>query len=177
MNIYPAWVHRTDPTGISNDVMGSRPNHPFWEYVLENLERYNRNWLLPYVTVMYSTGPLFLSVMWKQWIASGRNAGDGRIRILKQAEFNKHAWSFFNSFAGSSWHAGDAVLFLWVQENWLMTVSWILIPGLVLVLAWWLWARIARQKKPEKKGKGLGWNLPWRRERREGYELVDRHPA
>ncbi|MCJ1227071.1 hypothetical protein MMC12_003726 [Toensbergia leucococca] len=73
---YPAWLHRTIPTGISNDAMGATPQHPFFLRVIDSLQSYNKNWQLPYVTVMYSTGPLFLSVIWKEYMASGDNLGD-----------------------------------------------------------------------------------------------------
>merc|ERR1711939_575072 len=50
---YPAWARRTLPTGISNDAMGSVPQHPFFLHVIERLASYNRNWFMPYITVMY----------------------------------------------------------------------------------------------------------------------------
>ena len=159
--------------------MGSVPNHPFWLMVTESLQNYAKNWGLPYVTVMYSTGPLFLSVMWKNWISSGRNLGDGanggRVRVIRQAEFNKHPWSFFNTFGGSSWHRQDAVLFLWVQENWLMlTAAALMVAGLVAIGAWCFWRSFARWRTGEMKNgisknsyerRGLAWSLPWRRNR------------
>lgn len=60
---YPAWLRRTLPTGISNDAMGSIPHHPFFERVIQSLERYANNYGMPYITVMSSTGPLFLSII------------------------------------------------------------------------------------------------------------------
>ena len=56
--------------------MGSAPNHPFLERVIQKLHIYAHTWLLPYLTVMLSTGPLFLSVMWKEYIWSKPNRGD-----------------------------------------------------------------------------------------------------
>lgn len=118
---YPAWVRRTLPTGISNDAMGSVPRHPFFLRVIDSLPRYNRNWLLPYITVMASTGPLFLSVLWRHWSEEGLNVGDGvdggRIRILFPDEYNNHPWSFFTHHLGNSWHGNDVKLIFWVSEN------------------------------------------------------------
>lgn len=82
---YPAWLRKTTPTGISNDAMGSIPQHPFFLRVIENLQPYNRRWPLPYVTVMYSTGPMFLSVIWKEYIRWGTTE-EGRVRVLMPAE-------------------------------------------------------------------------------------------
>jgi inositol phosphorylceramide mannosyltransferase catalytic subunit len=64
------WLRRTDPTGVSNDAMGAAPHHPFLDRVLDHLQRYGHTWVLPYLTVMLSTGPLFLSAMWKEYLWS-----------------------------------------------------------------------------------------------------------
>lgn len=110
---YPAWLRRTAPTGISNDAMGSIPQHPFFLRVIDSLQTYNRNWLLPYITVMYSTGPLFLSVLWKEYMHSNPRGND-RVRVLMQDAYNKYSWSFFTHHPGSSWHGNDARLIFWV---------------------------------------------------------------
>lgn len=110
---YPAWVRRTVPTGISNDAMGAVPQHPFFLRVIESLQSYDRNWLLPYITVMYSTGPLFLSVIWKEYMR-GAPGDAGRVRVLMQDEYNRFSWSFFTHHTGNSWHGKDAQLIFWV---------------------------------------------------------------
>lgn len=69
-------MRRTDPTGISNDSMGSAPRHPYLRLVLDKLHVYAHSWLLPYLTVMFSTGPLFLSVLWKEYIWTRPAKGD-----------------------------------------------------------------------------------------------------
>jgi mannosyltransferase OCH1-like enzyme len=102
------------PTGISNDAMGAIPQHPFFLSVIDSLQTYNRNWLLPYITVMYSTGPLFLSVIWKEYMQSNPT-GSERVRVLMPDEYNKHSWSFFIHHPGSSWHGKDARLIFWVR--------------------------------------------------------------
>ena len=111
---YPAFVRRTIPTGISNDVMGAVPQHPFFMRVIEVIQKYDRSWVLPYITVMGSTGPLFLSVMWVHWLGSGSNVGDGmdggRLRIIFPDEYNGHPWSFFTHHVGNSWHGADVQL-------------------------------------------------------------------
>ncbi|KZF21317.1 glycosyltransferase family 32 protein [Xylona heveae TC161] len=111
---YPAWVRRTLPTGVSNDAMGAVPQHPFFLTVIDSLQKYNRKWPLPYVTVMYSTGPLFLSVIWEEYIRWG-TSDEGRVRVLMPDEYNKHSWSFFSHHRGSSWHGKDAQLIFWVS--------------------------------------------------------------
>jgi inositol phosphorylceramide mannosyltransferase catalytic subunit len=75
------WLRRTDPTGVSNDSMGAAPRHPFLSRVIDHLGRYAHSWLLPYLTVMLSTGPLFFSVMWKEYIWSHPGKGQ-EVRVL-----------------------------------------------------------------------------------------------
>lgn len=116
---YPAFVRRTIPTGISNDVMGAVPQHPFFMRVIEEISSYDRSWVLPYITVMGSTGPLFLSVMWVHWLMGGYNVGDGpdggRLRIIFPDEYNGHSWSFFTHHLGNSWHGADVQFIFWVS--------------------------------------------------------------
>lgn len=95
--------------------MGSVPQHPFFLRVIELLQKYDRKWVLPYITVMYSTGPLFLSVIWKEYMQD-KPGESGRVRILMQDEYNKFSWSFFTHHTGNSWHGKDAHLIFWVRD-------------------------------------------------------------
>ncbi|KAI5970635.1 CSH1 [Candida margitis] len=103
----PAFVRKTIPTGISNDVMGSVPNHPFFLKAMESLSKYQRSWLVPYITIMISTGPLFLSVIWKQYKRWGIPEA-GKVRILMPENYKGYQNSFFAIAPGSSWHLSDA---------------------------------------------------------------------
>lgn len=180
---YPAWVRRTAPTGISNDAMGSIPAHPFFLLVIESLQSYDKNWQLPYITVMYSTGPLFLSVIWKKYMASSKNIGDGpgggRVRILMQDEYNRHAWSFFSHHQGSSWHGKDARLIFWMGSHWIMiTVAGFAIAGVVGAGLWWLYTRVlllSQRKGPA--GARRMWLQArlWGVQSQKEYELLQRH--
>jgi len=156
---YNAFVRRTVPTGISNDVMGAIPQHPFFLRVVESLQGANRKWFLPYITIMASTGPLFLSVIWKKWMgehadlqAQSQNLVDGasiaadwkgRVRVLMPDEYSGHTWSFFEEYKGNSWHGSDARLIFWMGKNWMLLTA----AGTVIVLSaglamWWVYGRI-----------------------------------
>ncbi|KAM3071900.1 CSG1/SUR1-like protein [Clarireedia jacksonii] len=168
---YPAWLRRTIPTGISNDAMGSVPQHPFFLRVIESLQSYNRNWGMPYITVMYSTGPLFLSALWVEWSKVAHEEGD-RVRNLMPDEYNKHAWSFFNISKGSSWHGNDAQTIFWMGRHWLLlTVSGFAIAGVIGGCLWWTWTIwVMKSGKPQRRGFAL-----WRRANgKDRYELLDR---
>ncbi|KAG4415469.1 hypothetical protein IFR04_011402 [Cadophora malorum] len=170
---YPAWARRTLPTGISNDAMGSVPQHPFFLHVIESLASYNRNWFMPYITVMYSTGPLFLSVLWVEYMREDRPASE-HVRILMPEEYKGFSWSFFNISKGNSWHGKDAQTIFWMGKHWLLlTVAGFAIAGVVGVLLWWVWnVWIVRGKRTS----GGRSRLPfWRRiSGKERYELLDR---
>lgn len=103
----PAFVRKTIPTGISNDVMGSVPRHPFFLKTIESLSSFNRNWIFSYITIMYSTGPLFLSVIWKRYKRWGVPEA-GKVRILMPLDYKSGENSFFSISEGSSWHLDDA---------------------------------------------------------------------
>jgi len=113
---YSAWVRRTIPTGISNDVMGAVPHHPFFLKAIDSLPRYDRSWVLPYITVMGSTGPLFLSIIWRHYNSGAKLAEKDRVRVLFPDEYSKHSWSFFTHHMGSSWHQKDVQIIMWVSS-------------------------------------------------------------
>lgn len=157
---YNAFVRRTIPTGISNDVMGAIPQHPFFLRVIESLQGAKRKWVLPYITIMASTGPLFLSVVWKKWMGehadlesqsqnlqnsatSSLTEWKGRVRVLMPDEYSRHTWSFFEEYKGDSWHGKDAQLIFWMGKNWMLLTA----AGTVIVLSigfalWWVYGRI-----------------------------------
>lgn len=119
---YPAWLRKTVPTGVSNDIMGSRPGHPFFAKVIDNLQKYNRNWFVSYITIMYSTGPLFVSVIWKQYNRWNGHVTDDIVRVLVPPGKTKevHDTYFFYTAQGSSWHLGDAKFIMQMGKHWIL---------------------------------------------------------
>ncbi|KAJ5376367.1 hypothetical protein N7509_013253 [Penicillium cosmopolitanum] len=118
------------------------PNTHFFLRTIELLQTYDRSWLLPYITVMYSTGPLFLSVLWKEYMRDGPSES-GRVRILMQDEYNKHSWSFFTHHTGNSWHGKDAHLIFWMGQHWMfLTFLGFLIAAVVGFCLFWTYGRV-----------------------------------
>lgn len=116
---YPVFLRKTAPFGVSNDVMGAIPNHPFFYKAIHSLKHYNKNWFAPYFTIMASTGPVFISIVWKQykrweklkqyWNRDYHYIDSERsVRILQPWDYKDHPDSFFSISKGSSWHLGDA---------------------------------------------------------------------
>jgi mannosyltransferase OCH1-like enzyme len=172
---YPAWLRVTTPSGISNDAMGSIPQHPFFLSVIEQLAGYNRNWIMPYITVMYSTGPLFLSVIWKEYLRTMRPSIE-HVRILGQDEYKGYPWSFFNVVKGNSWHGKDAQTIFWAGRHWFfLTVCGFAIAGTFGLTFWWIWKKwcMCNQGKKTSPGRGSILSLFRRASSKESYELVD----
>ncbi|ODV93585.1 hypothetical protein PACTADRAFT_51370 [Pachysolen tannophilus NRRL Y-2460] len=122
-----AFLRKTIPTGISNDLMGSVPKHPFFIKAINNLKKYDRNWLSPYITVMYSTGPLYLSVIWKQYKRWGVD-NQFIVKILQPNAYKKSENAFFNISKGSSWHKDDAKFMFLMAHH----IPWAIAGGFLL---------------------------------------------
>jgi hypothetical protein len=69
------------------------------DLVINSLETFNHDWLwMNYPTVMFSTGPMFISAMYSMWcrtLASGIGINDfhrnSRVRILPKSLYGKNA--------------------------------------------------------------------------------------
>ncbi|SJL05338.1 related to MIPC synthase subunit (SurA) [Armillaria ostoyae] len=139
---YPVILPKTIPVGVSNDLMFSTKGHPFFAQLIHNLAMFDHSWFLNYPTVMFSTGPMFLSIQYAIWTSSHAAALSDPIRILPKSLYGKNAkdgeapHSFFSHFYGSSWHADDAAFigFLGHWGNKLMLAAVVvLVAGLVFM--------------------------------------------
>ncbi|KAF7793672.1 hypothetical protein EIP86_004787 [Pleurotus ostreatoroseus] len=136
---FPVILPRTDPLGISNDLMVSEKHHPFLGQVIRNLIAFDYSWVLNYPTVMFSTGPMFLSIQYGHWTgihpATPEKPG-GEVRVLPKSLYGKNMLpqdaphSFFSHYYGSSWHADDAA-FIAFLGHWGKILMWV---GLVVLV-------------------------------------------
>ncbi|KAK6506980.1 hypothetical protein TWF481_005437 [Arthrobotrys musiformis] len=147
---YPAVARKTDPTGISNDVMAAIPEHKFFVHVTEVLQSYDRHWVMPYITIMASTGPLFLSIIWKKWTGMELEPMD-RVRILMAKEQQHNDWSFFRVYKGSSWHTQDAQTIFWMRHHVPhLVVGGVLVAGILGYTVYWVIHRPRGYNKVDK---------------------------
>ena len=124
-------------TGLTNHVMGTRRNSPFFQLLITRLEAYNYNWILPYMTVMNSAGPHFVSLVWIEYLSM--LPGPDEVRILMQEEYAENSWSFFTKERGGTWNHWDTRAFRWVGSHILFfSVMCFLGIGLVLASVWWI---------------------------------------
>ncbi|BGP12512.1 hypothetical protein JCM10213_006923 [Rhodosporidiobolus nylandii] len=104
----------TIPVGVSNDLMFAEKGHPFMDLVIHNLITFDHTYGTNYPTVMFSTGPMFLSAQYGLWPKDVAEGEERQVRVLPRRWYGKNALptqmedSYFDHFYGSSWHADDA---------------------------------------------------------------------
>lgn len=140
--IFPVILPRTIPVGVSNDLMFAEKEHPFMAQTIHNLITFDHSWILNYPTVMFSTGPMFLSAQYGLYASSHPPTPDfpgGEVRVLPKSLYGKNAKpeeaprSFFSHYYGSSWHSDDAA-FIGFLGKWGKGLLWVGLVILVLSL-------------------------------------------
>lgn len=123
----------TRPVGVSNDLIFAAKGHPFMDQMIHNLVTFNHQYLSHYPTVMFSTGPMFVSANYGLYVDAHEAAypsspaapdtGFTGIRILGKSLYGKNAPlvevpnAFFQHYYGSSWHAGDAGFLIFLRDH------------------------------------------------------------
>ena len=124
---------KTIPVGVSNDVMLSAKGHPFMDQLIHNLVTFNHQYLTNYPTVMFSTGPMFVSASYGLYVdvhgpafpstPKQPDAGFKGVRVLPKSLYGKNVKpadapdAFFSHFYGSSWHANDAGFLIFLRDH------------------------------------------------------------
>ena len=99
----------TDPVGVSNDVMFASKSNNFFHRLIETLPERNQWFGLPYLTVLYSTGPMFLSLACMDYSEEGKE-----VLALSPTLYSK---TYFRHLKGSTWHSVDASAAKWMVQN------------------------------------------------------------
>ncbi|CAO1613048.1 unnamed protein product [Sympodiomycopsis kandeliae] len=123
----------TRPVGVSNDLIFAEKGHPFMDQLIHNLATFNHRYLTHYPTVMFSTGPMFVSASYGLYVEahgpaypstpSQPDAGFKGVRVLPKSLYGKNAKpaevpdAFFKHYYGSSWHAGDAGFLIFLRDH------------------------------------------------------------
>ena len=120
---YGLVLPKTWPVGFSNDFIVGAPGHPFLQKMVDNLP--SSNWWLfsKYATVMFSTGPMFVTAQANTFHPKKDLA------VLPDAMYGKYVASpdpLFQHLHGSSWHGDDAKSVLWFLRHPIVIVSVVL---------------------------------------------------
>ncbi|PKI84891.1 hypothetical protein MVES_001269 [Malassezia vespertilionis] len=130
---FDAIVPKTIPVGVSNDLMLFKPGEPMLELLIQNLKRFNHNLITPYATIMFSTGPMYVSAVYRMNADANPSVGPSTptdptvgfrgVRVLPKFLYGKNAKpgetpdSFFDHMYGSSWHEGDADFLIFLRKH------------------------------------------------------------
>ncbi len=126
--------------------MGTRRHHPYFNLLISRLQAYNHNWLLPYMTIMNSAGPHFVSMVWEEYLRMTPES-DG-VRILMQEDYAGDEWSFFTKKQGGSWNHWDTAVFQWVGRHVLLfSIMCFLSICAVSSCIWWVVWKLARRSQ------------------------------
>ena len=130
---YPVLVPETQPLGVSNDFMVAVAGHPFLGHLLHNLRARSWNLGLPYLTIMLSTGPLFVGLE----MADAPHMEDVYILGSEVYGSQRAPYGVFKHVRGNSWHAWDAALIIeaWnvLRSRWLLPLVSVLLLAIIVV--------------------------------------------
>ncbi|EJD02688.1 uncharacterized protein FOMMEDRAFT_140591 [Fomitiporia mediterranea MF3/22] len=135
------------PTGINNAFMAAAPGHPFLKHAIDNLQRFDLNWISLYATDMFSAGCHYISTMHATY------AKHSTLRVLPR-EYKLGGVSstpIFDHLGAASWHRGDAsaIKALGVVVQWLL-VPWKIITITVASVVGSVWLCRRRARRAEK---------------------------
>ncbi|WVW80297.1 hypothetical protein I302_102275 [Kwoniella bestiolae CBS 10118] len=139
----------TKPVGVSNDLIFSSKGSAFMDDTVHGLSTFNHQYFTNYPTVMFSTGPMFLSAQYALYSSAHpltETHPRAEVRILPKSLYGKNApmstvpHSFFSHFYGSSWHADDAG-FITFLGAWGKKLMWVGLVVLVLGVIRLIWVK------------------------------------
>ena len=113
LRIFPSLLQLAEPVGVTNDFISATRGHPLLKALIDELPRYAVSWGVPYVTIMFSTGPMFLSSVWANLPRSTLESSG--IWIMNQTG-RLPGTTFFGRFDyaqekfSGSWHGPDAAV-------------------------------------------------------------------
>ncbi len=152
---YPVWLTDGGQGALSNNILGSRPHHPFFQLVTQQLDSYNVNYILPYLIISYASGQWFLTDMWQRYhdaipLSSETSQEHRLYRIMMGWRPGADPWVFFTQGRGGTWDNWDNHFFGWLgnQPNQSMPA---LIALIILVSAgvWYIFMRSRRRRVKE----------------------------
>ena len=136
---FPAIIPKTKPIGYSNDFMAAQPRHSFFKNLVMNLEDWDHSYFFPYLTVFFSTGPMFLNFQFWWW----RGKGADFVWVLDPDLYSEDGpWRMFTHLQGSTWHDWDASIIKLCYRIFIQT-SFINLVILVGMIGYFLRKRVA----------------------------------
>jgi mannosyltransferase OCH1-like enzyme len=97
--------------GIESDFLISTPAHPFYKQLISRLHLFNHYYLLPFWTVLISTGPIYVGIQERLFSSSSQS---DTVRILDYTVFQP---MFIWKSNGHTWVGKDAPLLFYVSAK------------------------------------------------------------
>ncbi|CEL01315.1 hypothetical protein ASPCAL00901 [Aspergillus calidoustus] len=116
--IHHALFKPTLPTGITNAFMMATAKHPVYAAAIAKLPAFHamtKFWarLQPYCAVMISTGPLFLTLVVKDYLLKQPSLPSPTIWVIDTTELGQ----YITDLESATWHHSDARIFIWLSDK------------------------------------------------------------
>jgi mannosyltransferase OCH1-like enzyme len=125
---------KTDPIGVSCDLMAARPGHAFFAHLIDQLPAaYARwqHWYIPrHFRVLLTTGPLFLTAQYRAF------AGKQAIKILPPDQYGAvpSPSSYLRHIPGNTWAGWDTHVFTFLNRHWRWLLGGLAVIGLAALI-------------------------------------------
>ncbi|KAK0720092.1 glycosyltransferase family 32 protein [Lasiosphaeris hirsuta] len=145
---YPMWITDGGRGALSNNILASRPNHPFWNRLTLSLIPYNYDWFFPYVTISYASGQWFETAIWEQYhsllppVEDNPDIEHRLYRLMMDDRPGADEWVFFTQERGGTWVNWDNYMFLMIGDH--LVVFALIVLGSIS-FAIWLGTRLTRR--------------------------------
>ncbi|RFU24814.1 hypothetical protein B7463_g11526, partial [Scytalidium lignicola] len=168
----PAFVADGGRGALSNNVLGSAPNHPFWVLLTSKLISYNYYYFFPYVTISYASGQWFETAIWEKYHRQryrrrqNLNEGHGSegqregkrwqeiYRLMMDDRLDADPWVFFTQERGGTWVNWDNMMFLLVGEHLVfLAMGIVALVGLCVLGVVRCWGRMRREARREQRAR------------------------
>lgn len=108
----------TLPTGVTNDFMISSARHPAYRAAVDKLPFFNtitKLWARwqPYCSIMISAGPMFLTMVLKDYLIKQTSLPSSTIGVINATEL----MPYITDLESSSWHRADAKVLMWMGDR------------------------------------------------------------
>jgi len=98
----------TEPLGVTSSFLMAKKGHGFMDFMTKRLKSFNRWYVSPYWTVIFSTGPLYL------YRSTLNYPCHEQIHIIPAA---LHTRKYLDHKHASTWHNWDGPIFIWFDRN------------------------------------------------------------
>ncbi|KAK4656697.1 hypothetical protein QC762_206540 [Podospora pseudocomata] len=137
---YPFWITDGGRGALSNNILASKPRHPFWNLVTMSLMEYDWNYLFPYITISFASGQWFETAVWEKYHSLLPKPGaDPEMehrgyRLIMDDRPEADEWIFFTQERGGTWVNWDNKMFLAIGKH--LFLLFASLVGLAAVVFW-----------------------------------------